>query len=279
MLMLYIYLALIGLCFGSFVNATTWRLRQQFLLQKKGKNDPMLSILTGRSMCVHCKHELGPLDLLPFFSWLFLSGKCRYCKKNIDDNPFIELVMGIIFPLTYFYWPGDLSGLGVGLFVTWLLAIVLLAVLFVYDLRWMILPNRVVFPLVGLSVVWMLIRASMNGSYLDALIGAGFGILVCSGLFWVLFQLSSGKWIGGGDVKLGIALGIFAGGLSEALLLLFVASLTGSIVSLPLAMKSKQASKYKVPFGPFLILGLFVVVMFGSSIIHWYKKHILYSVY
>src|SRR6185369_3402365 len=105
-----VILALLGLIFGSFVNALTWRLHEQEKLAgKKGKKAAdrrqALSISTGRYMCSNCGHELAAKDLVPVFSWLWLRGKCRYCGARIPDSPIVELATGLLFALSYAAWP------------------------------------------------------------------------------------------------------------------------------------------------------------------------------
>src|SRR5690606_2157613 len=103
--MIIIFLAILGLCVGSFVNALVWRLRMQESSGKK-KSDRKMSISRGRSMCPHCRHELSAVDLVPVFSWLFLGGKCRYCRKPISKQyPLVELVTSILFIASYVFWP------------------------------------------------------------------------------------------------------------------------------------------------------------------------------
>ena len=273
--MVYIWLVLLGLCFGSFINALTWRVHKQESLSKKDRQKHTeYSIIKGRSMCTKCKHELGFFDLIPFFSFVVLRGKCRYCHKKIDDNPLVELFMPVAFVVSYYFWPVAVMGKEIPLFALWLVILVGLGALFVYDLRWMILPNRVVFPLIAIASAWVpLTYFRDGGNLLQIILDAVVGIAICSGFFWILFQVSGGKWIGGGDVKLGLILGLLSGGLAGSLLILFTASITGTFVSLPLAISSKQGGKYKLPFGPFLIVGLVITRLFGAAIIHWYKKN------
>lgn len=248
-----------GLLFGSFVNALVWRLHAK------------RNWLTERSECSHCHHVLGPLDLVPLFSWIYLRGKCRYCGKRIEDSPWVEATTALFFALSYLAWPVELQGVGLYQFSFWLLFIVLFMALAVYDLRWFLLPNNLVFPLAA-AVLLYILGLPLFFHYewrvvIDALLGAG----LLSGLFYLLFQMSKGQWIGGGDVKLAIALGLLAGDPLRSLLLLFVASFLGTLTALPqLATKKRQALKLKLPFGPFLLAATVVVVFFGAPIIAWY---------
>lgn len=288
-----IVITLVGLIFGSFVNAFVWRLHEQELIiekiaKLKGKKAAAkqrkaldaqlttLSIMKGRSMCPDCKHELAAKDLVPLFSWLSLRGKCRYCRKAISwQYPLVELSTAGLFALSYGFWPQALHGtLLVLIFAIWLVFIVMFMALAVYDLHWFLLPDKIVFPLIalaGLQAVLVAIAAHDIGSVLQATLGA----LVISGTFWALFQVSAGSWIGGGDVKLAVILGLLAGSPLKALLVLFFSSVIGTICSIPLLLKGKKAMQLRVPFGPFLLAATVVVVLFGTSLIDWYSQHLL----
>jgi prepilin signal peptidase PulO-like enzyme (type II secretory pathway) len=250
-------LIFLGLVLGSFVNALVWRLH-------KGKD-----WVKGRSECTHCHHELGPWDLVPVLSWLYLRGRCRYCHKKIEDSPLVELALPTLFVASYIFWPMALEGRGLFEFVLWVVFLVGFMALTVYDLRWFLLPNKLVFPLVGLAVV-QVAGAGIFEMDVRPLTMAVSGVLVVAGIFYALFHISNGTWIGGGDVKLGIVLGLLSGGLVEGFLLLFVASVAGMVAALPLIVKGKVHRKTQLPFGPFLIVGLIAVRLFGADIIDWY---------
>jgi len=111
--------------------------------------------------------------------------------------------------------------------------------------------------------------ASTKQDWHFALNAAG-GAVLLFGLFYVLFQISDGAWIGGGDVKLAAALGLLAGSPVQALLLLFLSSLIGTLFSIPQLMKGKTGLRAKVPYGPFLLAATVIVVLWGHSIIDWY---------
>jgi prepilin signal peptidase PulO-like enzyme (type II secretory pathway) len=255
--MIPLLLVILGLVLGSFVNALVWRLHAK----KDWIND--------RSECVHCHHKLGPLDLIPVASWVLLKGKCRYCHKKIDDNPLVELALPLLFIISYSFWPGSLQGSNLIEFVFWLAFLVGFMVLAVYDLRWYLLPDKVVFPLIILAGLQVFAVAIYEGDW-KILTSGLLGVVAISGIFYVLYQLSKGQWIGGGDVKLGIVLGLLAGGLLEGFLVLFAASVAGVIAALPMIVKGQATRKTQLPFGPLLILGLIFVKLFGSSIIGWY---------
>lgn len=274
--MIILILAVFGLILGSFVNALVWRFHKQAELIEKGhkKGQPtaeQLSMVKGRSMCSHCHHELAVKDLIPLFSWLWLRGRCRYCKVKIEDSPLIELTLPVLFVVSYLAWPHSFSGVGLYLFCFWLVFLVGFMALAAYDLRWYLLPDRIVFPLVGLALVQIIGQVAFFGGGWAVITGAIWGVLIASGIFYVLNLVSKGEWIGGGDVKLGIVLGLLVGGPLNAMLVLFIASLLGTLVALPLMITGKAGRTSRLPFGPYLLAATFIVVLWGSWLIDTYN--------
>lgn len=276
--MIMAILIVTGLCFGSFVNALVWRIREQSREVKKklpnNKYIKKLSISKGRSMCTDCKHELSYKDLLPVVSWLSLSGKCRYCSKAISwQYPMVEILTAILFVTSYAYWPVDIEGVQALSFGLWLMLAVGFMALIVYDLRWLLLPNRIMLPLSFLAGLFAAVGVVSAAHPLRALMDIALAVAVGGGIFYALFQLSSGKWIGGGDVKLGWLLGLVVATPARALLLIFAASVLGSLVSLPLLATKRLKASSVIPFGPFLIVAAIVVQLFGHTILYWYQRN------
>jgi len=279
MVMITVLLAVLGLIYGSFVNALIWRMHEQEKLTgKKSKSArsrrAALSIVKGRSMCPECEHELGPLDLIPVLSWLWLRGKCRYCKVRIPDSPIVELVTGLLFAISYATWPYDFHGVGLFRFVVWLAFLVGFMALAVYDIRWFLLPDKIVFPLTGLAIVQVLVITVWSRE-LSTLWEPAAGAAVIFGLFWILYQVSKGNWIGGGDVKLAIVLGLLAGTPLRALTVIFFASLVGMVASIPQLLKGKEGFSQRIPFGPALLLATVIVVLYCGHIANWYQSLVL----
>lgn len=269
MVLMIIVLAVLGLCLGSFANALVWRLHEQ--KGKKPKKE--LSILSGRSMCPHCRHELAAKDLVPLFSWLALKGKCRYCGRAISAQyPVVEAAVAALFVASYVWWPEPLHGAQIALFGLWLALLVGLIALVVYDLRWFLLPDRLITPLSTIAAVFAMVNIASANKPAIALIDTVVAVAIGGGIFYLLFQVSKGKWIGGGDVKLGWLLGLITGTPGKAMLFIFIASLLGSLVSLPLLVSKKLKRTSTIPFGPFLIAGTVVTVLFGNDILHWYRQ-------
>jgi len=262
-------LGVLGLCLGSFVNALVWRLHEQEEHPAKAK---ALSVVSGRSMCPHCRHELAAKDLLPVLSWLYLQGKCRYCGKRISvQYPVVELAMAAAFIASYLWWPHSFDVRQTVLLGLWLVLVAGLAALLVYDLRWFILPNRLIYPLAVAAAAFAAVNITAATAPVKSLVSLFLAVVIGGGIFYVIFQLSAGKWIGGGDVKLGWLLGLIAGTPAKAVLFIFLASILGTLVSLPLVATGRLGRRSNIPFGPFLIAGTFITVLFGSHIITWYK--------
>ena len=254
-----VLLAILGLVVGSAINAFAFRF---------GKKD---SFTKGRSLCVHCRHELAPRDLIPVFSWVALRGKCRYCKKNISwSYPAIEILTSVSFAMFGYYseyvvrspeW-GNLFVLGI---VLGLIAITMLIFLLLYDAKHQILPNEVVYTLIPLSFFgsWLLFQIPLTNILLGGVVGFGF--------FALLYLLTQGKGIGMGDIKLGLALG-FLLGFPGILFMLFGAYVLGALYAAFLLYTKKKSMQDKVPFGPFLSVGAILTLIFGLNVIEWYAS-------
>lgn len=273
-----IFFGLLGLILGSFVNALVWRVHAQEAKKKSKVGHKELSVLHGRSMCPYCKHTLAAKDLVPVLSWLSLGGKCRYCHKPISwQYPVVELLTSALFVLSYLFWPLDWNAAGTINFAVWLIILVGFMALIVYDLRWMLLPDRIVYPLLVIGGLLALFNIIDVGS-VRALIETLISVAIAGGIFYGLFVISNGRWIGGGDVKLGLLIGLVLGDPYLAFLMLMTASLLGTLVALPGMVLKKVSPSSRIPFGPFLIVATILVQLFGTSVIEWYKRTLLVGV-
>ncbi len=263
--MIIFMIALFGLVLGSFINALVWRVHEQ---AKHKKPSTELSILRGRSMCPNCKHVLAWYDLLPVLSWVSLAGKCRYCKKSISSQyPLVEVLFAVLLVVSYLYWPFILSdALAYSAFVTWTILLTVLTALTIYDLKWMILPSKLVYLAGFLAVVFtVLIFPS------DRFVSAATGSFIAGGFFWLIYQISAGKWIGGGDVRYGFVMGIILGW-QKTLFGLMLAAYLGTAVILVIALMGKYHKKMRLPFGPFLITATYISLLFGQQAVDLYKR-------
>lgn len=285
LLFVYVLLGAIGLIMGSFAGASVWRLRAHQLAEDKAAGEEVetteykkLSPLTkttlfnDRSVCLHCGHTLAWYDLIPLFSWLSTGGKCRYCRQKIGwFEPVIELATALVFLLSFLFWPFLITTpLETTRFVLWLVAVVLLVILFAYDLKWYLLPNKVVFPLLVVSLAAAVLALSSAHDLAWGILNLCFAILILSGLYFVLWILSKGAWIGFGDVKLGLCLALLLGQWPLAFLALLAANVIGCLIVLPGLITGKVTSQTRVPFGPLLIVGTFIAMLWGSAIVQWY---------
>jgi prepilin signal peptidase PulO-like enzyme (type II secretory pathway) len=255
-----VFLGIVGAAFGSFIDAVTWRLHTK------------RNFISDRSECEHCHHKLGVWDLIPIFSWVLLGGKCRYCGKPITPvAPLTELALAAIFVLSYLYWPlGFENWQAIALFGMWLVYIVMLGILFVYDLRWLLLPDVIVVPLIALGFVDAAIQTSFYGGSVVTLSSQiVLGVAAMAGIYWVLYAVSKGKWVGFGDIKLAVFMGAVLGW-QKTLLLLMLANVIGLLVVLPGLMTKKLKPTSRVPFGPFMIVAFVIVGLAGDRLIDWY---------
>jgi prepilin signal peptidase PulO-like enzyme (type II secretory pathway) len=246
---------LLGLVFGSAINAIVWRLYV-------GR-----SWTRGRSECPDCGHQLAARDLVPVVSWLWLRGRCRYCGKRIHwQYPVVELVTAVLFGLSAWVLVGS-DPVTAGF---WLVMLVMLVVLAVYDLRWLLLPDKVMVPLIAVALVYAAVTAGLAHSP-RVLLGALVAAAVAGGAFYTLVWATKGRAMGGGDIKLVFAMGLMLGvkALVVALLLAFnVAAIVGLVM---IAMKLR-GRRDQIPFGPFLVGATVVGFLFGRQIFDWYLQ-------
>jgi len=281
--MLLSLLFLLGLCVGSFLNVLIDRL-------PRGEG-----VIRGRSRCPDCGHQLTGRDLVPLLSFTLLKGRCRYCGKRISwQYPLVELATGILFVLSMFVETQLIASLPV------LIATVFLIPVFVIDLKHGIIPDKIVFPAIALiTIYYLLITGSIIlGLYQNLkndvgglgpyLLQTGFfrhhallelrpllltlvGSFVLYFLFFILYSLFQGKAMGGGDVKLAFLIGLITGW-PNMIVAVVSAFLTGALVGVILMPIGKTKFGEPIPFGPFLVVGTYVALFWGSDIINWHVK-------
>ena len=272
MLIFYFTIFVLGLIVGSFLNVVIFRL-------ESGEK-----IVNDRSRCLYCKHTLAWYDLIPVLSFIFLKGKCRYCKKKISwQYPLAEIGTGILFilmlnlfntPLTpslegnYFQYP-------ILHLAFWLYIISSLIVIFVYDLKHYIIPDKVIYPAIIIVIGFDLFN---NFQYPISNIQSAFNFLIpailASGFFYAIVIITRGKGMGEGDVKLAFLMGLILGW-PVIIFSVFLAFISGSIVGIYLILTGKKKMKSMIPFGPFLVFGTFIGLFWGKEIIKWYMEILL----
>jgi leader peptidase (prepilin peptidase) / N-methyltransferase len=251
--------ALIAFCFGavvgSFLNVCILRLPKEE------------SIVFPGSHCVSCNHPLAWFDNVPFFSFIFLKGKCRYCGKKISWQYFvIELLTALLFVLFYHFFGVTPKG------VLYLALSLALLVESVIDMRYKIIPDEITLPAIVIALLASAFFPSIHNetshgrAFLAALIGmfVGGGFLYLAGTIaeWVLKK----EAMGGGDVKLLAAVGAVIGW-RGVVWTIFVSSLLGSVVGIYLRLKKGEEL---IPYGPYLGLGAFFYLFIGPQMTEWY---------
>lgn len=248
-------LFVLGLAMGSFVNAWVWR-------TKEGK-----SIAKGRSMCPDCKHQLSALDNIPVIGYLLLRGKCRYCNKPISiQYPLVEIITSLLFVAVYLYFSPSNLYMWMQV-VAWCVVTVLLVAAFVYDLRWMILPDKFTLPTVAIAIVLLVVQATQFG--IASIYAQLIATLIFTGIYLAIWVLSKGKLLGGGDIRLALLMGLLLT-VPQLLVAVFVAYVVGAIVGVTLIAVRLKKRTDAVPLAPFLIFGLYFGLFFGNQISSWY---------
>ena len=282
-LFFYICIFIFGMIVGTFLNCVIYRLQT---------NE---NIGMSRSHCVKCGHTLRWYDLIPLLSFLILRGKCRYCGKPISiQYPVVELATGFLFVLIFKMsifaqdsWilllaqDDQMLNIWSILDLFYLLIIsCFLIVIFVYDLKHYIILDKVIYPAIGIALVYQIITQvclllSWAGAFqIDSLFNTLFAAVLAAGFFFAIVAISKGKWMGAGDIKLGFLMGLILG-YPQILTGLFLAFLFGAIIGTGLITLKKKTLKSEVPFGPFLVTGTFIAMFWGEQILNWYLNKIL----
>jgi leader peptidase (prepilin peptidase) / N-methyltransferase len=249
--MIQVFIFIYSLFLGSFFNVVGLRV-------PVGE-----SIVFPRSHCPRCKRQLTARELIPVVSYVLQGGKCRGCGGRISPlYPFIELSTAILFTISPL-----LVGWSKELIVCWTL-ISLLMIIFVSDVRYMIIPDRV---LLAFAAIFLIERIFIPLSpWWDALVGAAVGFLL---LFFIAVASKGG--MGGGDIKLFALLGLVLGW-KTVLLAFFFSTLYGTVIGLIGMALGKVRRREPMPFGPAIVLGSLTAYFFGQAIVGWYKQMIFF---
>lgn len=251
-------MAVLGVVVGSFVNVVVFRTKT---------DDPFWK---GRSKCRTCEVPIAAKDLVPVLSYFALKGRCRNCSETIEwQYPAVELITGVLFGVLF-----ARAALGIGvpdwidngewlaLFIRDAVMAVFLLIIFVYDFRYQYILDRFSIPAMILALIF---NITLGADILDILLG---GFLI-GGFFAFQFLVSNGKWVGGGDVRMGMLMG-FLLGVANGLVALFLSYIFGAIVGIGLILAKKRKLESQVPFGTFMAAAIIVTMMFGPQILEWY---------
>jgi len=260
--MISIYLFIFGLATGSFLNVLIDRL-------------PKEQSIMGRSHCDFCKHKLNGVDLFPVLSFIFLGGKCRYCRRKISwQYPLIEILTGISYVLIFNFQFKILNQFSIFnfefliqlvRFVSYLGLVSSLIVIFFADVKYQIIPD-------SMQVIFFIFSLFIHIFSLKYFWNLEFGIwnFLISGVvvmlpILILYWLTKGRGMGFGDVKLAFVIG-FSLGLKAGLLTLYGGFILGAIIGLILIIFKLKRLKSKIAFGPFLILGMIIILIWQKPI-------------
>lgn len=230
--------------------------------------------VSGRSHCDSCGAQLAWYDNVPLLSYFVLKGKCRSCKELIPPlHLMLELLTGFLF--VWWYWGGFLffqltqTPLSLLQPLFWLAVGLLLLYLCIIDYAYLILPNKPVFALLFLALAYRTVLVFFGAMQLSDLLSSIVAAAVASTCFLMLWLITKGKGIGFGDVKFALPLGVLLGP-QKTIVALFLAFVTGGIVGAVLLATGKGKYKTAVPFGPFLIFGTVLSLLFGEFLFNWY---------
>lgn len=249
MIYFFVLLFTLGLLIGSFLNVCIYRMPKDE------------SIVSPPSHCGSCNHRLGPRDLVPVLSWVFLKGRCRYCGAAISPRyMLVELLTGGLFVFLGTYY-----GLSGELFFMLVFAALFVAIFFI-DLDHSIIPDELViagFINTAAYLGWLHFVEGTPVSLLDH----GLGFLIGGGLYLFLAIITRGG-MGGGDIKLMAMLGLWLG-TGGVLWVVLLSSNIGAVVSLLLMALKIKSRKDFIPFGPFIVVSALLVMLYQSQMTGW----------
>ena len=261
--------AVIGLVIGSFLNVAIHRLpvmmqreTENFIALENDEPAPHTSrynLIAPRSACPSCGHQLSALDNIPVFSYVWLKGRCRYCRAPISRRyPSVELITALLSELVVWQLGSELKGFAALLLVWWLIALTFI------DIDTQMLPDDLTLPL-----IWLGLLVNLSGSFVplsDAVIGAAAGYLSLWSVYW-LFRFATGKeGIGYGDFKLLAALGAWLGWMMLPFIVL-LSSAVGALVGIAMIVLRGHQRDKPIPFGPFLAVAGLIALFYGDALV------------
>lgn len=258
-IIIYGMIFIFGTLIGSFLNVCIFRIP----LKK--------SVAVGRSHCMNCNKDIKWYDLVPVISFIFLRGKCRYCKSKISiQYPIVEAINGVLY-LAVFYSYGWADPYIIMLNIVYCIVASTLLVLSVIDLRTHTISNKlsVFLIILGLSATLIKSVSAYNdtGSFKGVLLKHGIGFFAVSILLLLIFYATSGRGIGGGDVKLMAGAGLLLGW--DVVIVAFLIGCVSASIIHSIKMILKKSDRV-LAFGPYLSAGIIIGMLYGKSIISWY---------
>jgi leader peptidase (prepilin peptidase)/N-methyltransferase len=256
-----LFLFALGAAVGSFINVVIYRTIEGG------------DWVRGRSRCDHCQKQIAWYDLIPLLSYFVLGGKSRCCHKPLSiSHPVIETLTGSLF--VWWYWFGFLFFHLTEVYriiqpLFWLTVGILLLIIFLIDWWYMLIPDWAVVSLAVLSLIYRVALTWQKVMQFPDFVAAVAVTGLVSLFFWSMWYFTRGRGMGYGDVKLVIPLGLLLG-FPKTLVGMFLAFVFGAVYGVILILTQKKSFKQAVPFGPFLIIGSLVALIWGEQIIRWY---------
>lgn len=253
-----------GVIIGSFLNVVA--------LRYKGRGRLFdFKRIGGRSHCLYCRRTLKWYELVPLLSFLLQGGRCCSCRRCLSwQYPIVELASGFAFLLPYYF---GYSWIG----IIWTLAALAMILLSAIDWRLRIIPDQINLFLAGLGVILgVLGGSSFLRNYGEWLSLTGnlwwdrwLAALLAMLFFGFIILASRGKAMGVGDLKLAGALGLLLSW-PDIILALSIAFVLGAVVGSIYLLAQRKNLKSIIPFGPFMVAGVFILIFFGYQIANWY---------
>ena len=288
--LLSLVFGLIGAVFGSFSVAQVWRLRASQLQDEKSageKNDSTewkklhslvsKKVKNDRSHCLNCGYQLKWFDLIPIVSWISLGGKCRKCRSKIGALEFIsEILMFVLFAIIFFVFKpvsnGSVSILAAFRLDILLLAFIPLAIMFIYDMKWSLLPTKIIWIFNCLAFIyWVSGFVGVRGGFnLVSAINFVISMSMFPLIYFVLAKVSKEQWVGGGDWILAVGLVLVLPNLPVfAIFLLFLSNVIGLLFAVfqSILRFRKVKRGTQIPFGPAMILAALILLIFQQHIL------------
>jgi len=240
----------LGLIVGSFSNVCIYRIP---------RNE---SIIYPASHCPKCRSNISPIDNIPILSYILLKGRCRNCKSKIPiQYPVVEFLTGFIYLIIYLTY-----GLSIQTLIYIILSSALIIIAFI-DLNEQIVPDVISLPgiVIGFIISFFVPYISVINSALGVVVGGGIILIIGLGGS-VIFKKEA---MGGGDVKLAAMIGAFLGW-RYIIISLFLGFFLGALAGIILILSKIKSREDVIPFGPFIVLGSLITLLWGEKIISWY---------
>lgn len=248
--------ALIGLIVGSFISMLSWRLPRLMELEPE---EQLKIISVHRSHCPHCQTPLPWYRLIPLFSWLISLGKCHACQQKISKRyPLIELCTALATAFMVYHFGLNFVG-GLAVLFTWFVITIC-----VIDLEHHLILDKLSLPLLWIGLI--INTQSTFATPTEAILGAVAGYLMLWLLFHVFKLLTGKEGMGYGDFKFLAALGAWFG-IASLPQIILIASISSLVVGVVLAVSRIKSLQDEIPFGPYLAIGGWASLIFGSELI------------